>query len=143
MSVLVGYDASAASRQAVIVAADEARRRHAPLHILWHQEHELGDSPVRIRTEAHEAEVAEEQLDKLAATLTEGGVETHVDLQHGRHGSAAEALLAAVDRLGAELIVLGLHPRSTIEKVLMGSVAREVMRHAPCPVLMVKAPSDS
>ncbi len=139
MTVLVGYDTTAASAQAVIAGADEARRRGVPLHILWHQEHEPGDSPVRARSEAEEALATDDRLERLTEKLNESGVETHLDLQHGLHGSAATAILAKAKELDAELIVLGLRPRPTIEKVLMGSVAREVMRHADAPVLTVKA----
>lgn len=139
MSVLVGYDTTAASAQAILVAAEEARRRGVELHILWHQEHDAGDSPVRARAEAVGGEVTDEWLESLATKITESGVRTHLELQHGLHGGAADALLAAAERLQADLIVLGLRPRPTIEKVLMGSVARSVMRAAPCPVLTVKA----
>jgi nucleotide-binding universal stress UspA family protein len=139
MTVLVGYDTTAASVQAVLAGADEARRRGMPLYILWYQQHDPGDSPVRAQAEAHEAQVTDERLERLAEKLTASGLETHVLLEHGVHGGAAEAILTAAEKLGAELLVLGLRPRPTIEKVLMGSVARQVMRHAPCPVLTVKA----
>jgi nucleotide-binding universal stress UspA family protein len=139
VSVLVGYDTSAASVQAIQVAADEARRRGVPLHILWCQQHEPGDSPTQARDEARAALQTDERLERLAEKLTASGLETHVDLEHGLPGHAAQVILTAADQLDAELIVLGLRPRPTIEKVLMGSVAREVMRHAPCPVLTVKA----
>lgn len=139
MSVLVGYDTSQASIQAILVAADEAHRRGVPLTILWHQEHEPGDSPVRTRVEAEEGEATDRHLESLAERLTSRGIETDVEVQHGLHGDAADAILAAAERLGAELIVLGLRPRPTIEKALMGSVARKVMRSASCPVLTVKA----
>lgn len=139
MTILVGYDTTAASAQAVLTGADEARRRGVALHILWHQEHESGDSPVRARAEAEEAETTDERLERLTAKLNASGVETHLDLQHGLHGTAAEAILRKAERIGAELIVLGLRPRPTIEKALMGSVARDVMRHADVPVLTVKA----
>jgi nucleotide-binding universal stress UspA family protein len=139
VSVLVGYDTSAASVQAIMVAAEESRRRGVPLHILWYQQHQPGDSPTRARAEAREGAETDERLERLAETLTASGVETHVDLQHGLAGHAAQAILTEAKSLGVELIVLGLRPRPTIEKVLMGSVAREVMRHADCPVLTVKA----
>lgn len=139
MSVLVGYDTSAASVQAIMVAADEARRRGVPLHILWYQQHQPGDSPTQARAEAREGAATDERLERLAEKLTESGLEAHVDLQHGLHGQASQAILQTAESLGAELIVLGLRPRPTIEKVLMGSVARDVMRHAKCPVLTVKA----
>ena len=139
MSVLVGYDTTAASGQAILAGADEARRRGVPLYILWHREHDPGDSPVRIRAEAEQDRSTDERLERLTEKLVESGVETHLEVEHGLAGDTAQAILDAAKRLGAELIVLGLRPRPTIEKALMGSVAREVMRHAPCPVLTVKA----
>lgn len=38
----------------------------------------------------------------------------------------------------AELIVLGTHGRSGMHRLLMGSVAESVLRHAPCPVLVYR-----
>jgi nucleotide-binding universal stress UspA family protein len=39
----------------------------------------------------------------------------------------------------ANLIVIGSHGRGGIQRALLGSVAESVMRHAPCPVMVVKA----
>lgn len=39
----------------------------------------------------------------------------------------------------ADLIVIGSHGRGGITRALLGSVAEGVMRHAPCPVLVVRA----
>lgn len=41
---------------------------------------------------------------------------------------------------GTDVIVLGTHGRTGIERQLMGSVAEKVMREAPCSVLVVKLP---
>ena len=41
---------------------------------------------------------------------------------------------------GAELIVLGTHGRTGILRLLMGSVAESILRHAPCPVLVYRQP---
>jgi nucleotide-binding universal stress UspA family protein len=40
----------------------------------------------------------------------------------------------------ADVIVLGTHGRSGLGRLLMGSVAENVIRHAPCPVVTVKTP---
>ena len=44
------------------------------------------------------------------------------------------------DLYDADLIVMGTHGRGGIAHVLMGSVAEQVVRAAPCPVLLVRAP---
>jgi len=51
---------------------------------------------------------------------------------------AAEIVCVATDT-ACDLIVMGTHGRRGIGRLLMGSVAENVMRHAPCPVLTVKA----
>lgn len=53
-------------------------------------------------------------------------------------GSPGDEIVAAAKSFGADLIVIGSHGRTGITRVLMGSVAEAVMRHAPCPVLVVR-----
>lgn len=43
-----------------------------------------------------------------------------------------------VGREGADLIVMGALGRSMVEEALVGSISRYVVRHAHCPVLVVK-----
>jgi nucleotide-binding universal stress UspA family protein len=52
---------------------------------------------------------------------------------------ASEIVRYAADA-GADVIVLGTHGRTGVERLLMGSVAEKVMREAPCSVLVVKLP---
>ena len=42
-----------------------------------------------------------------------------------------------------DLIIMGTHGRSGIAHVLLGSVAEQVVRVAPCPVLLVRAPKHA
>jgi nucleotide-binding universal stress UspA family protein len=51
----------------------------------------------------------------------------------------SEAVLAAVERLGADLVVVGTHGRRGLERVLLGSVAESLVRRSPVPVLTVHA----
>jgi nucleotide-binding universal stress UspA family protein len=39
-----------------------------------------------------------------------------------------------------DLVVMGSHGRTGIRRVLLGSVAEKVLRHAACPVLIVRSP---
>ena len=55
-------------------------------------------------------------------------------------GSAAEEILRAAKESKCGVIVLGTHGRGGVGRLLMGSVAEQVVRKAPCPVLTVKAP---
>jgi universal stress protein A len=57
-------------------------------------------------------------------------------LQVGKPGT--EIVKAAKD-WPAEVLVIGSHGRVGLQRVLLGSVAEAVMRHAPCPVLVVRA----
>lgn len=57
---------------------------------------------------------------------------------HLRVGHPADQIVDFADELGVELIVIGHRGRSAIERWLVGSVARAVIDHANCPVLVVR-----
>ena len=52
-------------------------------------------------------------------------------------GDVWEAASALIEKNDIDLIVLGTHGRQGVDKVLLGSVAEEILRLAPCPVLTV------
>jgi nucleotide-binding universal stress UspA family protein len=54
-------------------------------------------------------------------------------------GDAAATIVEIARETHADLIVLGTHGRGGVMRVLLGSVAETVLRHAPCPVMTVKA----
>jgi universal stress protein A len=54
-------------------------------------------------------------------------------------GSPAAAILDLAKNEGVEMIVMPTHGRTGLLRLLMGSVAEEVVRKAKCPVLVVKA----
>jgi nucleotide-binding universal stress UspA family protein len=58
-------------------------------------------------------------------------------------GDAAAEVLRAAAETHSDLIVMGTHGRTGLKHLLMGSVAEQVVRKAPCPVLTVKAPSPA
>jgi nucleotide-binding universal stress UspA family protein len=49
----------------------------------------------------------------------------------------AHGIINCAKQYGANLIVLGTHNRSGLDRLLMGSVAEDVLRHSPIPVLIV------
>jgi nucleotide-binding universal stress UspA family protein len=64
------------------------------------------------------------------------GIATRVTVIDG--GSAAEAILQAAQRLGADAITVGSHGRSGLLRTVMGSVAEAVLRGSDRPVFMVR-----
>jgi nucleotide-binding universal stress UspA family protein len=60
-------------------------------------------------------------------------------------GEPADQILRAATNVNADLIILGTHGTTGLARLLMGSVAEDVLRKASCPVLTVRArvPSPS
>jgi nucleotide-binding universal stress UspA family protein len=52
---------------------------------------------------------------------------------------AAEEIVRVARERGCDLIVMGTHGRTGLDRVLMGSVAEQVIRTAPCPVLVTRS----
>jgi nucleotide-binding universal stress UspA family protein len=76
----------------------------------------------------------ESYLAQTAKRLTASTVETVV-----AGGDPAQAILAQVAARGVDLIVMSTHGRSGIGRWIFGSVADEVMRNAPVPILLVSS----
>jgi nucleotide-binding universal stress UspA family protein len=77
----------------------------------------------------------EEQLHRIQAPEPT----VHVEHRLEEGGPVAEILRVARETT-ADLIVMGTHGRTGLGRLLMGSVAEQVVRKAPCPVLTVKTP---
>lgn len=72
---------------------------------------------------------------ELAEALTDTtGVDVHPLVIMG---PASETLLTAIDELGASHIVLGTHGHGGMHHLVFGSVAQELVRRSPVPVLLV------
>jgi len=58
------------------------------------------------------------------------------------HGDAAAEIVRVAKERKVDLIVLASHGRTGLGRILFGSTAEAVVRHAPCPVLVVKPPPE-
>lgn len=56
-------------------------------------------------------------------------------------GDPGDAIVAAADAETADIIVVGSHGRSGVSRFLIGSVSDYVVRHAHCPVMVVRGKS--
>ena len=87
------------------------------------------------------AEVCEglrEQLSRLWPENADVSVEHQL-----REGDPATEILALSREIPCDLIVMGTHGRTGLGRLLMGSVAEQVLRRVPCPVLTVNTTSRS
>ncbi len=137
-------DFSDASRAAMEVAADLARRTGAEL-VLLHAypipgytfpDGSIVASPKMMQDLADQAERHLEEWRADAAELAGGRVTTQKAI-----GEPAAEIVTFAKEAGVDLVVVGTHGRTGLEHALMGSVAERVVRRAHCPVLSVRPPA--
>ena len=144
-SILVPTDFSAAARHGLVKAAELARATGAKVTVC----HVLDPSPLAPRaTRGNVAQQldAEQDVEKaIHEALTEVIDEHFGDVEHTKTAliispSAADGICHYASKEDTDLIVVSTHGRTGLAHLLIGSVAEKVVRHAPCPVLTVRAP---
>ena len=83
---------------------------------------------------------ARHDLSRLLTPKDEQDTHAEYLLRASGVAGAADAIVACARELDVELIVMGKHHLGFVEHMLAGSVAEKVVRHAPCPVLVVQHP---
>ncbi|MCT9097276.1 universal stress protein [Haloarchaeobius sp. HME9146] len=138
--ILVPVDGSDASEHAAEHAIDLANRYDAELTVM----HVVDDDllPLDARSQQLVDRLEEEATD-IVAEVVEWATEADVAPVNEVvvRGSPAEQILATIEDGDGEvdLVVLGSHGRSGIDKFLMGSVSERVVRQSPVPVLTVRS----
>ena len=109
------------------------------LHVLEPIAPQVLDANPKVILEDVEARTkdAEEYLAPIGAALRAQGVDTSWAIRRGR---PADEILAAAKESDAELIAMATHGRTGIGRLLFGSVAETVLRHAPVPIFMIREP---
>lgn len=147
-SILVPTDFSECARHAVPFAAELARLLGARVICLYVVEpvvQPVGWTPVAEPMPAAELgerleETAARDLPAFSKSVEFAGLEVEDVMAHGE--PAAEIVRVAGER-GAGLIVISSHGRTGLGRILFGSTAESVVRHARCPVLVVKPSKES
>jgi nucleotide-binding universal stress UspA family protein len=129
--ILVGTDGSrdATAMPRTMCAWELFRGTHALV---------LGVAPVDAGDDApkrHELALATR---RLAARLDTCGLQAR---DRVGSGDPADVLIQAAHDEGADLVAVGHRGRSAVSLLLLGSVARKVVQHAPCSVLVVRSPT--
>lgn len=136
-TILVPVDFSDPADQALEIARSLARDHQAKL-VLMTSPPPQPQPPLSegFAPELGDPRLVEESrrlLTQAANSITDLSVETRLIV-----GAPGPSIVAAAKDCSADLIVMGTHGRTGMLRVLMGSVAEHVLRHAPCPVLSVK-----
>jgi universal stress protein A len=137
--ILVPTDLSAFAEQAVRYAHGLAELCKAELHVLHvaRDPSELTHSVYGIVEPGAGGDAYDEWF---AGLLGEAGTVRRVEAV--RFGTDVPAVIAGYARKeGADLIVIASHGRSGLRHLLMGSVAEQLLRTAPCPVLVIRPAS--
>ncbi|MFP5461802.1 MAG: universal stress protein [Gammaproteobacteria bacterium] len=148
--ILIPVDGSPTSDRALIEAARLASLCDARLRIL-HVVDPITHMTGFERPEVYVRDIlpqliagGEQVLEKArqAALAEAPGLAIDTELQEGQGQRTWEIILDRARASAADLLVLGTHGRRGFNRVLMGSDAEQVVRHATVPVLLVRPPAD-
>lgn len=145
--ILVPTDFSNCARAAFTQGLALARQHRAELHLL-HVMMSHDEDPYSLVYQVSDQSTILQQQEELCRSTMEvlidkhdtEGLEVHRHLR--RAFAAAPAILDFVAEQGVDLLVIGGHGRRGLRRFLLGSVAEEVVRLAPCPVLTVREASQ-
>jgi nucleotide-binding universal stress UspA family protein len=136
VKILLATDGSEEARLAARTAVELANRTSSELHIVH-----VGEllPTFFAQTEVEPAQLereAQKLLDEQVKSIEGAGgtvMEAHLKL-----GRAEHEIVTLAEQVGAGLVVMGSRGLGGIRRALMGSVSDSVVRHAHCPVLVVR-----
>ena len=132
--IVVGIDGSPGSRQALVWAIEEARRRRASLHAVtaWSFPALAGLTPLPSPTLDEFRQMASTTLDEVVDATVPADVKV---TRHVRQGKPA-AVLAGEPSVG-DVLVVGRRGMGGFERLVLGSVSRGVLRRSHVPTVVV------
>ena len=136
--VLIAIDESALAAHAVEVGADLAKTLNAQTALVYVVDPTLAFAPDSgVPLAEMVAALKREGAAFLAAAAQRLGDPPPCHFL--KEGKPADEIVATAREWNAHLIVVGSHGRSGVSRLVLGSTAESVLRHAPCPVVAVKA----
>jgi nucleotide-binding universal stress UspA family protein len=140
-NILVPVDFSPYSQKALRYGLTLARLFEANLQVLHvleqtiHPAHYGLGEDLLIRSNPDVPRRSEEELQRLVAQFNSKNVKFQTHLREGRGYSE---IVRFVQEQESDLVVMGTHGLTGLEHFLLGGTTEKVMRHAECPVLVVK-----
>jgi nucleotide-binding universal stress UspA family protein len=129
MTIVVAYVPRPEGLAALDKGIEIAKRRKERLLV-------VNAGPGGAKEDAALADVLD--VEKIERRLSEPGLDAQFK-QFVRGKNAVQEIEAMVEELPASLLIIGLRKRSPVGKLIMGSVAQELLLSVSCPVLAVKA----
>lgn len=130
MKILVGYDGSRVSEDAVKLAQKHAQAFKGDILILT----SLEQSP---DLKKEDIDKAESKLEKLRTSFKADGIPCEAQAVVS-YQSPGEDMVRFVKENDIDEIIIGVRRRSKVGKLVFGSTAQYVILEAPCPVVAVK-----
>lgn len=143
--LLVPVDGSATSNHGLAEAVRLAKSTGARLRILHVVDgiaFARAHSPLTADAAAFRAS-GKKLLDEIMGRLRAQPVRAEAALVENLSGRAADSIVKEAKKWGADAIVMGTHGRRGINRFVFGSDAEIVLRTAPVPVLLVRAPAKA
>jgi len=129
MTILVAYAPRPEGQAALEKGLEVARRRNERLMVVNASPGGHGED---------ESQATTQDVERVEALLAGSGLNAEFK-QFVRGKSAVAEIEALVESLPVSLLIIGLRKRSAVGKLILGSVAQELLLSVPCPVLAVKA----
>jgi nucleotide-binding universal stress UspA family protein len=147
-NILVAVDGSEASKRAVSEAIQLAKLSRCKLTAVYVIDQSAaftyaGACDPHLLTDAAR-QVGVSLLNGALAQMRELNVvgDTEIVETRGIAEDIATALMRCAERRGVDLVVMGTHGRRGLRRMVIGSVAERFVRHATCPVLLIREPAD-
>lgn len=135
MKIVAGFIRTPEGRTALIRAIEEAKLRDGELLVV----HSMRGGQ---RDELEQVIEYREEFEALEQRLADSGIRYRL-VEYARGNAPSEDLLQASRDEEADLIVIGLRRRSPVGKLVLGSNSQDILLHADCAVLSVKAAHGS
>jgi nucleotide-binding universal stress UspA family protein len=136
-NILVPIDFSPCSEQALDYACALAAKLGARIHVVNAIGATLPELSVAL-TDQMIASIRHDNEATLAGLLAPRRATASFGETFVVDDDARDAILKAAKAVHADLIVIGTHGRRGLSRALLGSVAEDVLRRSPCPVLAVR-----
>jgi nucleotide-binding universal stress UspA family protein len=138
--IATSFMAPSATVEQALNLAELAASSVALLHVVEISRSELNPAvfasleEIQARLDAYQKR-AHQRLESLAEPFQQAGIACTTSV---RIGIPYEEVLKEVESIGPDLVVVGAKAASALGRFLLGGTAEQVVRHAPCPVVVIR-----